>query len=93
MPAVEKSFSTLLAYAVRRAKGKSGAAAQVVANQWLGDQTHIAAAFAGSTVVLVEHDRADISMGDTISVELKPEDLHFFDPASGAAISHGTQMA
>ncbi len=80
-------------YAVRRAKGKGGAAAQVVANQWLGDQTHIAAAFAGSTVVLVEHDRADISMGDTISVELKPEDLHFFDPASGAAISHGAQMA
>lgn len=80
-------------YAVRRSTAKSGAPAQVVANQWLGDQTHIAAAFAGGVMVLVEHDRVDVAMGAQIGIELRPEDLHFFDPATGAAISHGAMMA
>ncbi|PWR02490.1 ABC transporter ATP-binding protein [Meridianimarinicoccus roseus] len=78
-------------YAVHR--GEGGAEAQVVANQWLGDQTHIAAAFAESTVVLVEHDRARLSEGDRIRIALKPDDLHVFDPDSGMAISHGRGLA
>jgi len=78
-------------YAVHRSD--DGAAAQVVANQWLGDQTHIAASFAGGTIVLVEHDRADVSVGDAITVRLAPENLHVFDTDTGAAISHGVRMA
>ena len=77
-------------YAVQRSA--DGAVAQVVANQWLGDQSHIAANFAGSTLVLVEHDRADIAVGEAIHVRLTPQDLHVFDVATGAAISHGAQM-
>jgi len=78
-------------YAVHRSD--AGAAAQVVANQWLGDQSHIAAHFAGGNIVLVEHDRADVSVGDAINIRLEPEDLHVFDADTGAAISHGVQMA
>ena len=77
-------------YAVQRSA--DGAVAQVVANQWLGDQSHIAANFAGSTLVLVEHDRADVAVGEAIHVRLTPQDLHVFDVTTGAAISHGAQM-
>lgn len=78
-------------YAVHRAD--QGAAARVVANQWLGDQSHIAASFAGKTIVLVEHDRAHLAEGEPIKVEIKPQDLHIFDPASGLALSHGNELA
>ncbi|MFT6302473.1 MAG: multiple sugar transport system ATP-binding protein [Pseudomonadales bacterium] len=77
-------------YAVKRCE--QGAAAHVIANQWLGDQTHIAASFAQGTIVLVEHDRVRLTDGDEINIELKPDDLHVFDPVSGKAISHGTSM-
>ncbi len=78
-------------YAVHRAE--QGAAARVVANQWLGDQSHIAASFAGKTIVLVEHDRAHLTEGEPIKVEIKPQDLHIFDPTSGLALSHGNELA
>ncbi len=78
-------------YAVQRSE--TGAQARVLANQWLGDQSHIAAEFAGGALVLVEHDRAALSEGDAITVHLDPSDLHIFDPASGVAVSHGASLA
>ncbi len=78
-------------YAVQRAA--TGAAARVIANQWLGDQSHIAASFAGKSIVLVEHDRAAVVEGQEIAVAIRPGDLHVFDPASGQAISHGHMLA
>lgn len=78
-------------YAVKRAP--EGAAAQVVANQWLGDQSHIAANFANGTIVLVEHDRAPLREGEAISIKLDPSDIHVFDPDSGKALSHGQEVA
>ncbi len=77
-------------YAVHRSD--NGAGAQVMANQWLGDQSHIAASFAGGTIVLVEHDRANVAVGEAINVRLEPEDLHVFDHVTGSAISHGVEM-
>jgi len=78
-------------YAVKRSS--KGAAAQVIANQWLGDQSHIAAKFANGTIVLVEHDRAALDEGQEILVRLDPSDLHIFDPQTGEAMSHGRDMA
>lgn len=78
-------------YAVHRSQ--TGAAARVLVNQWLGDQSHIAASFAGKTIVLVEHDRTKLAEGEEIGISIRPEDLHIFDPDSGIALSHGNELA
>ncbi|WP_137157748.1 ABC transporter ATP-binding protein [Rhizobium sp. FKL33] len=78
-------------YAVKRAD--DGVAAKVAVNQWLGDQTHIAADFAGGTMVLVEHDRVSLAPGETIRIHLAPKSLHVFDAETGMAISHGDRLA
>ncbi len=78
-------------YAVRRVK--DGVPATVSANQWLGDQTHIAADFAGGSIVLVEHDRTRLALGEPIGVKIEPQNLHMFDVATGNAISHGRELA
>ncbi len=77
-------------YAVRRSD--HGVAARVVANQWLGDQSHIAAEFASQSLVLVEHARTGLSAGDSITIDIDPASLHIFDASSGAALSHGTEL-
>ncbi len=78
-------------YAVKRSN--DGVNVTVLVNQWLGDQTHIAAQLAGQSIVLVEHDRAVDKTGESITVRLAPDSLHLFDRDSGAAISHGMDMA
>ena len=78
-------------YAVKRMQ--SGMAATVTASQWLGDQTHIAADFASGSIVLVEHDRAEVNPGDMIHLKLDPSHLHFFNADSGVAIAHGQELA
>jgi multiple sugar transport system ATP-binding protein len=78
-------------YSVHRTK--AGPSAIVTVNQWLGDQTHIAASFAGASIVLVEHDRTRLKSGEIIHIELAPDSLHFFDVETGAAISHGRELA
>jgi len=78
-------------YSVRREEG--GEPAKVAVSQWLGDQTHIAADFAGGTMVLVEHDRVRLEHGDTIGLKLDANALHVFDAESGKAVSHGPELA
>ena len=73
--------------------GQGGAGAQVFASQWLGDQTHVAAHFAGGAIVSVRHDRVALAKGDAIGITLAASDLHLFDTRTGAAISHGGVMA
>lgn len=78
-------------YAVQRSV--TGAPGTIVANQWLGDQSHIAASFADKTIVLVEHDRTAGAEGESIFLKIEPSDLHVFDPSSGLALSHGQELA
>ncbi len=78
-------------YAVKRAE--DGAVATVVANQWLGDQTHISTSFAGSNLVMVEHAQNKLKKGDPVHVALNPDDLHIFDARTSNAISHGREVA
>lgn len=78
-------------YSVRRAEG--GVPAKVAVSQWLGDQTHIAADFAGGTMVLVEHDRVRLEHGDMIGLKLDASALHVFDAETGKAVSHGPELA
>ncbi len=67
----------------------TGVPAKVLVNQWLGDQSHIAAKFAGATIVSVTHDRARLDKGASIGISIAAEDLHLFETDTGAAISHG----
>ena len=72
---------------------EEGLPAEVFANQWLGDQTHIAARFAGGSIVSVVHDLALPKAGDQIRIAISADDLHIFDNRSGEALSHGGQLA
>ncbi|WP_434055951.1 MAG: ABC transporter ATP-binding protein [Roseibium sp.] len=72
---------------------EEGLPAEVFANQWLGDQTHIAARFAGGSIVSVVHDLALPKPGDHIKIAISADDLHIFDTRSGEALSHGGQLA
>lgn len=78
-------------YAIKRST--SGIPARVVVNQWLGDQTHIAASIAGKPVILVEHDRAHDKPDDEIHIQMDAANLHLFDRDSGDALSHGSALA
>lgn len=69
----------------------AGKPARVFVNQWLGDQTHIAAEFAGRSIVSVEHRRLSLKEGEMISISIAAQDLHLFESANGRAISHGGQ--
>ncbi len=89
--AVNKVVLGIRPYAVKRTK--SGAKATVIANQWLGDQTHISASFAGHRLVLVEHERTMLEKGDPLHVALQADDLHLFDADNSVAIAHGRELA
>ena len=73
-------------------RSATGVPAVVAVNQWLGDQSHIAADFGGASIVLVEHDRADVKPGDAININLDPSRLHMFDATSGNAVAHGPDL-
>jgi len=77
-------------YAVQRRD--TGSLATVVVNQWLGDQSHIATNFAGGSLVLVEHDRTQLSEDEQIAIYLEPSDIHIFNSKTGMAISHGARL-
>ena len=69
--------------------GQSRLKAKVVSNQWLGDQSHIAAAIAGQTIVIVAHRRIDACVGEEIPFDVAGTDLHLFAPDTGSIIAHG----
>lgn len=73
--------------------GKGPITGQVIACQWLGDQTHVATDVAGRTVVSVAHQRISQKPGSKLSLDVDAEDLHFFDPETGMAIAHGSMLA
>ncbi len=63
--------------------------AKVLSNQWLGDQSHIAAAIAGQTIVIVVHQRIDVRVGEEMPFDVAGTDLHLFAPDTGSIIAHG----
>ena len=73
--------------------GRGALTGTVTSNQWLGDQSHIAAEFAGKTVVAVTPLRVPARPGDNIPLSFSAADMHLFDSDTGAAISHGRAAA
>jgi multiple sugar transport system ATP-binding protein len=66
---------------------------KVISCQWLGDQTHVAVDVGGRTVVSVAHDRVSKATGSDTTLTVAAADLHLFDPESGKAIAHGSELA
>jgi len=73
--------------------GQTRLTGKVLSNQWLGDQTHVAAEVAGRTIVAVAHNRVDARVGAALPFDVAAGDLHLFDAASGRAIAHGGSLA
>ena len=73
--------------------GEGPLKARVASNQWLGDQSHVAAELAGKLAVGVTHARIAARPGEEIALGLAARDLHLFDIDSGAAIAHGPEAA
>jgi multiple sugar transport system ATP-binding protein len=63
--------------------------AKVISCQWLGDQTHVAVEVGGRTIVSVSHDKVVEKSGSDVALSMNANDLHIFDPDSGAALAHG----
>ena len=73
--------------------GEGPFSAKVASNQWLGDQSHVAADVAGKLLVGVATTRVRAKPGETIAYDIAAQDLHLFDLESGVAISHGLEPA
>jgi multiple sugar transport system ATP-binding protein len=67
--------------------------ARVVSNQWLGDQSHIALDVARKLMVAVSHAPLAAKAGESLRYRMGLANLHLFDAASGAALSHGLEAA
>ncbi|MAA69582.1 MAG: ABC transporter ATP-binding protein, partial [Deltaproteobacteria bacterium] len=72
--------------------GKGALKAQVISNQWLGDQSHIAAEFANRIVVAVSHQREAFKLDENVPFHLEASDIHFFNAENGNAIAHGLEI-
>jgi multiple sugar transport system ATP-binding protein len=66
---------------------------RLTSNQWLGDQSHIAADFAGKLMIAVTGARIQAKPGDEIALSFSPNDMHLFDADAGIAVSHGLEAA
>lgn len=73
--------------------GRGPFTAKVASNQWLGDQSHVAAEVAGKLLVGVSATRVREKIGEVIAYDFAPEDIHVFDPESGRALVHGLSSA
>lgn len=69
--------------------GEGALAGTIVSNQWLGDQAHVVIAFADQLLVAVSHHKVAVRVEEKIAFGFAPEDAHFFDAATGAALRHG----
>jgi multiple sugar transport system ATP-binding protein len=87
----EKVIIGVRPHGVRLGSGENEA--RVVSNQGLGDQSHLATDVAGRLMVAVTHSPIAVKAGDTVAYRVAAADLHVFDAASGAAISHGLARA
>jgi multiple sugar transport system ATP-binding protein len=67
--------------------------ARVISNQWLGDQTHIAATIGGRLMVAVAHQRVAARSGDDLPFDVQTRDIHVFDCATGTALGHSLETS
>ena len=76
-----------------RVGGVGALTGKVASNQWLGDQSHLAAEFAGKLMIAVSPDRVAARVGEDIAIAFSASDMHLFDTGTGLAIAHGQEPA
>lgn len=76
--------------------GRGPHKARVVANQWLGDQTHLALEVGKGPealpLIAVGAGMLDAEVGEQVIFEVEPRGLHLFDRDEGAALYHGSDL-
>ena len=97
-PAVQRALGDrkTVTFGIRPQKVRIGAGplnGKLVSNQWLGDQSHIAAEFGGKLMVAVSPEKVPLRIGDGVAFAFSAGDLHLFDSQTGRAISHGAVAA
>jgi multiple sugar transport system ATP-binding protein len=71
------------------ANGSADATGRVIANHWLGDQSHICFDIGGCSVVGVTDKPIAARAGDALPVRFPLGAVHLFDAESGHALAHG----
>ena len=61
---------------------------RVLANFWLGDQSHLAVEVTGARVVAALDGAVDAPIGTEVTLGAPPASVHLFDSRTGAAILH-----
>ncbi|SMF21904.1 carbohydrate ABC transporter ATP-binding protein, CUT1 family [Tistlia consotensis] len=76
------------------AVGRGPQRARVVANQWLGDQTHLALELgdgaAALPLIAVAAGMLEAEPGESVAFEVEPRGLHLFDHEDDTALYHGS---
>lgn len=73
--------------------GQGPHCAEVVVNQWLGDQTHLALEVEGLALTAVSTEAVDAVPGEVVPFTVEPRGMHLFDRKNGQAIYHGGREA
>ncbi|GGD86957.1 ABC transporter ATP-binding protein [Aureimonas endophytica] len=71
--------------------GEGASLGEIVSNQWIGDQTHMEAAFPGGVIVSTLDARHPGRMGEPVKLAIPAGKLHIF-AGDGRAIAHGTRL-
>nr|WP_198557016.1 ABC transporter ATP-binding protein [Enterovibrio nigricans] len=71
----------------------TGLSGRVLANQWLGDQTHFSIRIAEHSLIAISHERSPLRPGDDARVQIDQRQLHFFDPLSGSRLTESSCSA
>lgn len=69
--------------------GEGSMEAEVLSNQWLGDQSHLALAAGGHTWVVVTEQPQPFRSGDRARLVVPQSHLHVFDGRTEEALFHG----
>jgi multiple sugar transport system ATP-binding protein len=77
----------------RLAVGGGDVRGRVVANFWLGDQTHLAVEVGGRRIVAALDGAVDAAVGAEVGLSAPPASVHLFDATSGAALLHAGRPA
>lgn len=73
--------------------GGNDMAGEVIANFWLGDQSHLAIDVGGARVIATSDLPVDARLGETVGIGVPLAAVHLFDSDTGKALFHAGEPA